>query len=174
MYCPNSLCKSDGWIVIASRFFEDIIVHDEFSANDIPFMLTELLNEAEDNEVRFWNGMKEYQLTSIYATLGDMPNLPDHDDIMNASKFNPRPWDAVESMIQSERQNEVLFNKQKLAMQIFAYSIDKYCGVSRGDTDLTLTKGVIAHGASGTGKSFVGQRSVLYSLSQGLKPYLLH
>ena len=34
---------------------------------------------------------------------------------------------------------------------------------------LLIQKHVIVHGAPGTGKSFIGQRTVLYSLSQGLR-----
>ena len=56
---------------MASRFFEELIVYNEFTANEIPFTVTEMLNEAEADQVKYWNEMTDSQLTLIYATLGD-------------------------------------------------------------------------------------------------------
>ena len=167
VFYPNSLRKSDGWIVMASRVFEDIIVHDEFTANEIPFTMTELLNNTEQDHHRFWNEMKESQLTSVFTTLRGIPNLPTREDILNSTRDLPFSWDPVQTMVQSDSQNEASINEQKLAMKTYAYSIDKYRG-SVGPL-MTHTKCVIVHGAPGSGKSFVGERGVLYSLSQGLR-----
>ena len=71
---------------MASRFFHDIILHDKFSVNETPFTTTELLDNAEVDQTMFWNEMKESQLTSIYATLGNIPNLPDQNYIPYSSK----------------------------------------------------------------------------------------
>ena len=54
-------------------------------------------------------------------------------------------------------------------MKTNAFSIDKYCGVTRGCPALTYTKKNITHGSPGTGNTYVGQRSVLYSLTKGLQ-----
>ena len=84
---------------------------------------------------------------------------------MHATRYNLLTWDPVKSMVQSETQNETSFNEQKLGMKTYAYSINKYCGNVGDRLSLTHTKNVIVHGAPGTGKSFVGERGVLYALS---------
>ena len=72
-------------------------------------------------------------------------------------------------MVQSSNQSDDSFEEQLLAIKTNAHSIDKYCGVAHDRQSLTYTKNVITHGAPGSGKSFIGQRSVLYTLTQGLR-----
>ena len=55
VYYPNSLRKTDSFIVLAKRLFEEIILHDEFVANEIPFTVTEVLNDAEAAQVKWWD-----------------------------------------------------------------------------------------------------------------------
>ena len=167
VFYPNSLRKSDGWIVMASRVFEDIIVHDEFTANEIPFTMTELLNNTQQEHSCFWNELRDSHFTSALTTLRGIPNLPTREDILNSSRGMPFTWDPVETMVQSDSHNEASINEQKLAMKAYAYSIDKHRGSVR--PLMTHTKCVIVHGAPGSRKSFVGKRGVLCALSQGIR-----
>ena len=169
VYYPNSLRKTDSFIVLAKRLFEEIILHDEFVANEIPFTVTEVLNDAEAAQVKWWDEMKASQLQSIYSTLAGTPNLPPMVMVQNSTRYSPILWNPVETMAQSSSQSEASFEEQLLAIKTNAHSIDKYCGVMHDRQVLTYTKNVITHGAPGSGKSFVGQRSVLYTLTQGLR-----
>ena len=74
---------------MASSLFEDFIVYDEFTTNEIPFTVIEMLNEAEGDQVQYWNQMSDSQLTSTYATLGDTADLPSRDSVMHATRYNP-------------------------------------------------------------------------------------
>ena len=108
-------------------------------------------------------------MTSIYSTLHDIPTVPTQENAEYATQFSPFEWDPVASMVQSNSQNEDSFEEQRLAVRTNAYSIDKYAGVVQGSGTLTHTKNVITHGAPGTGKTFVGQYTVLYAISRGLR-----
>ena len=98
-----------------------------------------MLNEAEADQVKYWNETTDSQLTSTYATLGDTSDLPSRDSVMHATRYNPLTWDLVESMVQSETQNETSFNEQKLAMKTYASSIDKHCSHVQDCLSLTHT-----------------------------------
>ena len=55
VYYPNSLRKTDFFIVLAKWRFEEIILHDEFEANEIPFTVTEVLNVTKASQVQWWD-----------------------------------------------------------------------------------------------------------------------
>ena len=171
VYFANSMRKTDDFIILAYRVFEEIIMHDSFVANEIPFTVTELFNKAEDEQLKWWNNIRSTQLTAIYRTLDGIPNLPPREDIENATRYNPLEWDTVGTMIQSTETGQSVesFEEQKLAVKTIAHSIDKYCGITHGNASFNYTKNCVAHGAPGTGKSFVGERSALYALSKGLR-----
>ena len=54
VYYPNSLRVIAGFIEMADRLFSDIILRDEFSANEIPFMITDMLNEVQEGQIKIW------------------------------------------------------------------------------------------------------------------------
>ena len=83
MFFPDSLRKTDGFIVQAKRILEDIITHNEFTTNDIPFTLTEMLNDAETKQVESWRKIVSHQLTSIFTKLDGIPNLPTQESVEN-------------------------------------------------------------------------------------------
>ena len=153
---------------MAKQLFEKIILHNESFANKIPFTVTEVLNDAEDAQVKWWNDMKASQLQFIYSTLAGTPNLPLRESVKNSTRYTPILWNPIELMVQSLIQNEASPEVQVLAIKTNAHSIDKYCGVVHDQQSLTYTKNVITCGAPSSGKSFVGQRSVLYTHIQGL------
>ena len=117
VYFPSSIRKVDGIIVMANRVFEEIIFHDSFSANDIPFTIAEMLNDAEREQVQWWEDMKESQLTAIYHTLDGIPNLPSRNEVKQATRYSPLAWDPVSSMVQSDQQNITSFKEQRLAVR---------------------------------------------------------
>ena len=79
VYYPNSLRATAGFIEMADNFFSDIIIRDEFTANEIPFTVTDMLNKAEEHQIRIWNEITESQLISIYKTLGTIPHIPSRE-----------------------------------------------------------------------------------------------
>ena len=170
VYLPNSFRRTDGFVVHARQILEDIVMRDEFPQFEIPFLTTELFASNEEKFKKFWDDMKASQLDSIYATLGrNTPGIPDRRDVENASRYDHLRWDPTRSLIQAEGQNRASFEEQSLALRTAVYSIQRYRSSAVGQESLTLTKNVITHGAPGSGKSFVGQTSVLYALSQGLR-----
>ena len=84
-FYPNSIKNTDGFIVMVNRVFEEIIFHDEFPANKIPFTLTELLNNAKREQVQWWDKIMASQLTAIYQTLDGIPH---HLDRQGGRKRN--------------------------------------------------------------------------------------
>ncbi len=169
VYYPSSIRKVDGFIVLANRVFEHIIVHDNFVANDIPFQLTEVLNRAEESFTNWWIETKSKQLDAIFNTLGNVRNIPSREDVETCDRYNPLTWNPVATMTRSIHQNRTSFREQRLAMELNKNSIDQYAAASFGTPSTAYTKNVVTHGSPGTGKSFIAMRSVLYSLSKGLR-----
>ena len=163
VYYPNSLRATAGFIEMADKLFSDIIIRDEFTANEIPFTVTDMLNEAEEHQIRIWNEITESQLISIYKTLGAIPHIPSRVEVASATRTGPHYWDPT-SLQRSPNQNAASHEEQMIAIKTNKYSIDKYCGVHI-DGGLTYTKNVITHGAPVSGKSHVAQVSVLYAIS---------
>ena len=171
VYYPNSLRATGTFIELADRLFSDIIMRNEFTASEIPFLVTDMLDQANDEQMQWWKDIKESQLKSIYASVcrgGMNSHLPQIEEMMASTKACPVVYNAVESFHQFPNQNEASYTEQKLAIQTNITSINKYCGRHGRNGALTCTRNCITHGSPGSGKSYVVQISVFYSISQGL------
>ena len=171
VYYPNSIRATSTFIELADRLFSDIILRNEFTASEIPFLVTDMLDQAKDEQVQWWKDIKESQLKSIYSSVcrgGMNSHLPQMEEMMDTTKTRPAVYNAVESFHQFSNQNDASYTEQKLAVQTTITSIDKYCGRYGRNGALTCTRNCITHGSPGSGKSYVLQLSVLYSISQGL------
>ncbi len=174
VYFSHALRRADGMITQAHRILEDVIMHNEFPLNEIPFLTTELYRSTERKHTQFWQRMKQCQLDSIYALLTDesgnlLPGIPPRERVESATRYDPVRWNPIDTMEQARDQSRASFDEQKVAVHAATYSINKYNGTVSGHRSLTYTKNVVVHGAPGSGKSFVGQTCVLYAIAQGLR-----
>ena len=135
---------------MADRIFSDIIICNEFTANEIPFTVTDILNEAKDNQIRIWKEIKENQLISIYKAIGSIHLIPSQDNVEGPTRTMLHVWDPT-LLEHSPNQNTTLHEEQMIAIKTNKYSIDKYCGMHNYG-GLTYTKNVITHDAPGSGK----------------------
>ena len=96
-----------------------------------------------------------------------MENILLEQEIENVDRNQPHDWNPISHFNQFQNQSEESFIEQKLALSLSIQIINKYKTIS-GSESRTYTKNVIIYGAPGTGKSFIGQITVLYCLSKGM------
>ena len=77
--------KTDKFIVAAERLFHDIILLDEFSINEHPFTMTELLNVNEVEHIQFWRENNESLLTAIFRNIHLTAGFPTKDEVLSCS-----------------------------------------------------------------------------------------
>ena len=128
--------------------------------------MTELYNSLQMDQHQFWDDTTTSQLDSIYSSHSADSGMPARQDIIAASRYFPHVWDPVSTLVLADGQSQASYDEQQLALRTFKYTLDKYRAV---DGELTYTKNVIVHGAPGAGKSYLGQCTVLYALSLGLR-----
>ena len=168
VHFPNSLSKSETFITMAKRVFDDAIVHNCLSMNELPPFTMSNVRAVNDEKIQqFWTSLVNSQLHSVYTTLCNINNLPTQDEILQAHRHLPLDWNPLENLQQYEHQTNESFAEQEYAIEVFVKQIQKYRDIS-GNSGMTYTKNNVVYGAPGTGKSFIGQYTVLYALSQGL------
>ena len=168
VYLPNSMNRSETFIVMAKRIFDDSIIHNEISINELPpFSMNSLRVQKSAENERFWRANVESQVESIYSMLQEKENYPIKDEILEVTRELPMNWDLISSFSQYENQSVESFEEQKKALQLNINNINKYTSTN-GHESTTYTKNVVTYGAPGTGKSFIGQLVVLYCLTKGL------
>ena len=168
VHYPNSLNKTEVFLSMAKRVFDDAIIHNALSMNELPpFTMTGLRLKQTESNNRFWTSNKEAQLQSIYTVLRHMDNIPSKDEIMSVNRETPMVWNPVRNLSQFINQSEESFLEQKEAIQWIVKQINKYRNTN-GQESMTCTNNIIVYGAPGSGKSFVAQYSVLYAISQAL------
>ena len=89
VYYPNSMVKTDKFIVAAERLFHDIILLDEFSVNEHPFTMTELLNANEVEQIQFWKENNKSLLTVIFRNIHSTAGIPTKEEVLSCSRYNP-------------------------------------------------------------------------------------
>ena len=77
---------------MTDRLFFDIILCNEFSANEIPFTVTDMLNEAQEDQIKIWKEIKESQLISIYKFIGSIPHILSQDDVKDVAHTQSHVW----------------------------------------------------------------------------------
>ncbi|MDB4430362.1 GIY-YIG nuclease family protein [bacterium] len=168
VFYPNSLTKSETFIVTAQKVLDDAIVHNALSINELPpFTMSSLRVEKTAENEQLWTDHKTSQLQSVYNTLNNTQGIPSKEDVLAAERDSPLQWDPLETVVRYEHQSNESFEEQQLAIELNVKQIKKYRNIS-GIESVTYTKNPVVYGAPGTGKSFVGQLIVLYAISQGL------
>ena len=164
-YLENSMRKTSVFIVAAERFFDDVILRDEFSSETDAFTMTGLHINEEKRSKTFWQERKQKVLASALFEVGNLTGIPSRLELENVGRDCPLRWDPWTSMTPSEDQSPESFEEQRFALKVAQQTIDKY----RYSNSMTHTKACIVHGAPGTGKTFVGKVSILLAISRGLR-----
>lgn len=168
VYYPNSLTKAEKFICLAKQVFDDAIVHNALSMSELsPYTMTGIRIAASEKNIRYWQEMKASQLQSVYNTLQYTEGVPSKDAVVEATRLSPLQWDPTQTLLQFENQSQESFEEQGVAIDFVVGQINKYRSFD-GNASRVYTMNAVVHGAPGTGKSFVGQLSVLYAVSQGL------
>ena len=168
VYYPNSMKKSETYIVMAHRIFEDVIIHNSIPIFELPPYSMNALRDAKTEEnKKFWICLKRSQFTSAISSLQHMATIPSEEEISNVDRESHIEWNPLLHFSQFENQSEESYIEQKRALSLVIKIIDKYRATTGNDSK-TYTKNVIIYGAPGTGKSFIGQMLVLYCLAKGM------
>ena len=114
--------------------------------------------------------MKESQLRAALSTLQHMSNVPMIQEIMSANREAPLQWNPLSNFCQFRNQTEASFTEQKYALSLLIQVINKYRSTT-GRESTTYTKNTVIYGAPGTGKSFIGQMTVIYCVMQGMNVF---
>jgi hypothetical protein len=150
IFLPNSMRKTDMFIPLVQRLFDDIIMRNEFSATEHPHTMTGLQSSLTVKFNEFWRDNTRKQLQSIYKDCQNIRGIPLRGEVENVTRFSHCDWDPVESIVQNDRQSIESYQEQVFALRVFKSTINKYINPPIIDsTSLTHTKGVIIHGGPG-------------------------
>ena len=168
VYYPNSLTKTETYIIMAKRVFDDAIIHNALTMNELPpFTMSGIRSVQSEKQDKFWNSTKESQLNSIYNNLRHLNEIPSRQQVLETTRELPLNWNPIHTFTQYEHQSDASFYEQKSAIEWNVRQINKY-RTTNGQDSMVYTKNIIVYGAPGTGKSYVGQLTVLYAISQSL------
>ena len=162
-FLANSMRKTDIFITLVQRLFDDIIIRNEFSANEHPHTIAGLQLSLTDEFCQFWIDNRRKQLQSIYKEYHNLEGIPVREQVENVTRSGFINWDPT-NIPQYAEQSVESFEEQVFALKVLKSTIDKYLD----STSMTHTKGVIVHGGPGTGKTHIAKLAVLYALSKGL------
>lgn len=185
IYYPNSLLKTQEFIMRAWNIMEDVILHDSLPALEIPFLMTQLKASTEDKFVKLWIENRDRSLDAIYAELHDSRSyiprretieertrymIEDGDEEANQaelpSMLDNVTWDPVSSLRQVNGQSDESFTEQKFAMGVVKQALLDYCDTTRAARSL---KSVVVHGAPGSGKTHMACYATLFGHYLGLR-----
>ena len=87
VYFPTSMNKAEMFIVMAKSIFDDIIIHNNISINELlPFTMTNLrLKKTEEND-QLWKSIIETQMNALYITINNDETVPSKNEIILAKK----------------------------------------------------------------------------------------
>jgi len=170
IFLPNSMRKTDMFITLVQKLLDDIIIRNEFSANEHPHTLAGLQSSLTHEFNQFWKDNMRKQLQSIYKDVQNMQGIPPREEVERVTRYNHCDWNPTEIIPQYDQQSDESYQEQVFAINVFKSTIDKYINPPSIDaTSMTHTKGVIIHGGPGTGKTYVSKLAVLYALCNGMK-----
>ena len=166
---PVSLRRLDDYIVKAKILFDSVIVRNEIPVHDLPpCILTELLDRKDELLDKLWKDKRRDQLNTIYNNMPDGLDLPSKSCVEKCDKSSPLQWEPLSAFRKSDNQNEESHMDQKLGVKLAANLISKY-STQFGPSTSTLTKGLLIHGAPGSGKSHVILFISLMAMAMGLR-----
>ena len=153
---------------MAKGIFDDAIMHDAMSLNELPpYIIASVYDKKIEENKQFQSSLVNSQLDSIFSSIPVSNGIPAKDDIINIKRDTPIKWDPLTIFAQYQNQSLQSFNEQKKAIKLNVQHINKYA-TTIGHVSRTYTKNIIIYESPGSGKSFLGQIAVLCALSQGL------
>ena len=159
------------FIVMAKRIFDDTIIHNSISINELqPYPMNNLRIQKSEENKQFWRTNIESQLESIYSAIKDAAHYHTKTEILLVDRDSPSDWNLINFFFQYAHQTYESFLEQSIALKINVQTIRKYMEI-KGEYSTIYTKNIITYGAPGTGKSFIGQVIVLYCLKSGIEYY---
>ena len=70
---PNSMKKSETYIVMANGIFNDVILYDDIPINELPsYKMNSLRVEKSNQDEKFWRKIKELQYKSAISVMSMM------------------------------------------------------------------------------------------------------
>ena len=91
---PNSLTEAEKCIVMAKGIFDDSIIHNSMSMNELPplSMASIRISKTTQNQV-FWLSLVESKLQSIYSIIQVSIGMPSKNDVLLSTRESPIQWD---------------------------------------------------------------------------------
>ncbi len=170
VFLPNSMCKTDMYIPLVEKLFDDIIIRNEYSANEHPHTLAGLQSSLTHEFNEFWKDNTRKQLQSIYKDVQNMQGIPPREEVERVTHYNHCDWNSILIIAQYDQQSDESYQEQVFAINVFKSTINKYNNSPSFDaTSMTHTKGVFIHGGPCTGKTYVSKLAVLYAICNGMK-----
>jgi hypothetical protein len=106
IFLPNSMCKTDMFIPLVQKLLDDIIIRNEFSANEHPHTLAGLQSSLTHKFNKFWKDNMCKQLQSIYKDVQNIQGIPLREEVERVAHFSHCNWDLVESIAHFDQQSD--------------------------------------------------------------------
>ena len=100
VYYPNSIKKTETYIVMANGIFEDVILHNSIPIFELPpYSMNSLRDTKTVENIHFWESLILSQLQSARSALKHMENIPSVEEIINVSREKPLKWSPLTTSI---------------------------------------------------------------------------
>ncbi len=86
------------FIPLVQKLLDDIIIRNEFSANEHHHMLAGLQSSLTHEFNKFWKDNMCKQLQSIYKDVQNIQGIPPGEEVERVTHFSHCNWDPVESI----------------------------------------------------------------------------
>ena len=96
-YLPNSMCRTDTYIPLVQRLFDDVIIQNKFSDTEHPYTMVGLQTSLTNSFNEFWRDNTRKQLQSIYKDCQDSPDIPTRGEVERVTRFSQCHWDPLTS-----------------------------------------------------------------------------
>ena len=127
VFFPNSLDKSETYIVMSKGIFDDAIIHNTISINELPPHTISSLRASKTNEnTQFWASIIISQKHAIYNFLHQLSGIPSSDDLANVSRENKFDWNPIQAIFRNNNQSQQSFEEQQKALELNMRQINKY------------------------------------------------
>ena len=84
---PILLSAAETYIVIAKKIFDDAIINNGLTMNELPpFTMSALCMVKTAENEQYWEDIKYSQLDSIYSILHNTNGIPPRETIMNVTR----------------------------------------------------------------------------------------
>jgi hypothetical protein len=144
IFLPNSMHKTDMFIPLVQKLLDDIIMRNEFSANEHPHTLAGLQSSLMHKFNELWRGNMCKQLQSIYKDVQNMQGIPPREEVERVTRYNHCDWNPTGIIAQYDQQRDESYQEQVFAINVFKSTINKYINPPSIDGALmTHTKVVI-------------------------------